>query len=760
MSDESDYHYDEEIDADNHEKIVENIISLNKIKRLKKPARTEPTSRISEFDLVKSSKSGDVEVDKLSKALGNKRKLSQIRQKLESTKKKSYTLPKPLEKPQSERIKRAVAYERNRLLLDRWEPFVTSNRAQAHLKFPLGEVETLSMQAKEAVKMTERWTVKSELEKELNTLDAVETEEYIIEDENESEFPLTLEELKEKRKEAAKLRAHQSFKEAKARRQNKIKSKKYHRILRKEKIKQKLKEFEELQKTDPELALKKLEEIEKARALERFNLRHKGTGQWAKNKQVRAKYDKESRQVLAEQLKISRDLTQEAKRVELDSDDEVTESNTSTANLNAVNINNPWLSKAQSSKEMVDFVSGYRKFWMEKNANDLAISSEAQAEEQSQTLIEPIKVDENKDVELERNNQGKRTINKTKINPKKVVKVNQFSEENKSVQVEKDTKVTKRKTTGQEQQKKKLMKSVTNLSNSSGEWNIDELFEKAEHTILKKIKSKTVQNPNKTKQTSKKLGNKKSVEEKDTPKKNVTLDMPTQKKRIVIDEELQETLINQSETGTNSNMESLKNILASKTTPQKDHSVNIDPSNFMTVKTPTQLGSTVPDLVEDDLPDEESYRNLVMEAFEDDDVVTDFQKEKQEEIDKEKPQDIDLNLPGWGSWAGTGIDPKKARKRKRFIVKMPKTLPRRDDNKGSLIINEKAASKVKQHQVTEVPFPFKSVKDYEASIRAPIGNTFVPHTAFRRFIRPAVETKMGTIIEPVSDSILMSKKRG
>lgn len=60
-------------------------------------------------------------------------------------------------------------------------------------------------------------------------------------------------------------------------------------------MKQQLKEFEELQKKNPEEALQKLEVLEKARALERHTLRHKNTGKWAKNQLIRAKYDKEVR---------------------------------------------------------------------------------------------------------------------------------------------------------------------------------------------------------------------------------------------------------------------------------------------------------------------------------------------------------------------------------------------------------------------------------------------------------------------------------
>lgn len=135
--------------------------------------------------------------------------------------------------------------------------------------------------------------MKSKLDEELEKLEPPKEPEPVIE-----KFPMTLKEIMEKRREMARLRAQQSYQEAKYRRQSKIKSKKFHRIQKKEKIKNQIKEFEKLQKTDPEEALRKLEEIEKARAEERMSLRHKSTGQWARNKQIRAKYDKEVRYFL------------------------------------------------------------------------------------------------------------------------------------------------------------------------------------------------------------------------------------------------------------------------------------------------------------------------------------------------------------------------------------------------------------------------------------------------------------------------------
>lgn len=64
------------------------------------------------------------------------------------------------------------------------------------------------------------------LENEISNILKLNKNEKEEEDET-LEFPLTLEEMIERRKEMANLRARQSYKEAKAHRQHKIKSKKY-----------------------------------------------------------------------------------------------------------------------------------------------------------------------------------------------------------------------------------------------------------------------------------------------------------------------------------------------------------------------------------------------------------------------------------------------------------------------------------------------------------------------------------------------------
>ncbi|KAL3274067.1 hypothetical protein HHI36_015486 [Cryptolaemus montrouzieri] len=130
---------DEEIDEKKHQKLLDKVLSLNKAQQLKKPSRTEPTLKISEFDLVKSltGKKGSVHLDDLTKILDKKKSHVNIKKKVDTATKISRTLPKPLEKPTADRIQRTVAYEKARLELDRWEPIVTSNRVSTDLVFPL-----------------------------------------------------------------------------------------------------------------------------------------------------------------------------------------------------------------------------------------------------------------------------------------------------------------------------------------------------------------------------------------------------------------------------------------------------------------------------------------------------------------------------------------------------------------------------------------------------------------------------------------------
>merc|ERR1711872_36618 len=188
---------------------------------------------------------------------------------------------------------------------------------------------------------------------------------------------------------------------------------------------------------------------------------------------------------------------------------------------------------------------------------------------------------------------------------------------------------------------------------------------------------------------------------------------------------------------------------------------DVDPDNFITIE-PKTLHSSLPNVYgynEDDNTDEdedEDQRQVIAEAFAEDDVMADFVKEKEELVAASKPKDIDLTLPGWGEWGGGGLMPSK-RKRKRFTIKAPPAEKRRDENRKHLIINADKDSKIRAHKVAKLPYQFSSVSDFEASIRAPVGDTFIPRTAFLRMVQPKVRTKMGEVIQPMDRSVLLKR---
>jgi len=184
---------------------------------------------------------------------------------------------------------------------------------------------------------------------------------------------LTRDELFAHRKELAYLKMRESQKSAKARMQNKIKSKKFHKLQKRQKMLEQMKEFELLQKTNPEAALEKLNALEKSRVQERASLRHKNTGTWAKNLQVRAKYDKDVRKDLAEQLAVSRELTQ--KKQESDSEEETSRKRAAPEEEeNDYDPFNPWTKRktaveAENGKgENED--SNWRQYWTKRNRNE------------------------------------------------------------------------------------------------------------------------------------------------------------------------------------------------------------------------------------------------------------------------------------------------------------------------------------------------------------------------------------------------------
>ena len=139
-------------------------------------------------------------------------------------------------------------------------------------------------------------------------------------------------------------------------------------------------------------------------------------------------------------------------------------------------------------------------------------------------------------------------------------------------------------------------------------------------------------------------------------------------------------------------------------------------------------------------------------AFADDDLMDDaiqeFAKEKESEIEKSTAKNTldDLNLPGWGSWAGQGAP---VAKKKPIKLKTKPSEPRKDANLKHVIINEARDSNISKHQVKHISHPFTGIEQYEATQRVPVGRLWNSEDSYHHMIRPRVTVEAGEVIPPL-----------
>ncbi|XP_052891794.1 U3 small nucleolar RNA-associated protein 14 homolog A [Anopheles moucheti] len=744
---------EEEIDPKAHAKLIDGINNLTGSHFIREVTRTEPSLKRSEFGLSKS-KTEKVRIGELVKFFTKSKKHTAVVKQLDKLK-ESNPLQQPLEKPAADRIERKAGFKRVQEDLDRWEPVVTATQVASQTVFPLLYGGTTVHNA--PPKKLSEYRVKTKLMEEMEELDRTYEGSDGAEDENSDDnsqnYGLTLEEMREKARERARQKMRESYAIVKGRRMNKIKSKKYHRLLKKDKLKEQIKKFEELKEKNPEEALRQLDSIAKQRFQERVSLRHKNTGTWAKNLQVRAKYDTEVRRELAEQLAIGRELT--TRRIEQDSSSE--SEGEMDLTMGRKSETNPWMESA-SHEEVVNsekkLSSGYRKYWEERNQIE-HIKKQINAEnehENGQHAVE--EVETNGDVEPVKQsslNGVKKRLKKRK--DKVVMASGSWSVEDIDLEQKEKHKSTVAKTKA----KGKRKDSVATVEQMFQE--AEDIIQDALNSKLEYVQSRMQEEQDKEKKREKNLP-------KSRKKKNNSKDLSFKKRASLADadEQMNETVesAQSDEPSALTELKKVKSSIDNTATPSIKASAEINLNQVVHMK-PKHLLTALPNMItsgelsDDEDADNDAHRLTIAEAFEDDDIVADFAKEKQDERQKDIPQEVELTLPGWGHWAGAGIKPKVPRQNARKMFKPPPELTRRDDNRDQVIINEDGLKndKLSKHLVSEVPFPFVTVKDYEASLRAPLGRTFITESAHAAMVEPRVITKQGAVIEPMKKELLV-----
>ncbi|NXC32774.1 UT14A protein, partial [Campylorhamphus procurvoides] len=692
-----------------HRRLLEAISALSGRKRRKLAERSEASGQVSEFNVTCKGAGEKLVLSELLQPIRPKSALGSVKKDLARVKRKA-AVELPLSKEEAKRVVREAAYVTTSKDVGKWQQVVLQNRRAEQLVFPLRQ-DIATVVPLERV--TSAWKARTPLEQEifglLHKTQQPITDPLLTPEETASLQAMSLEEARRRRAELQKARAVQSYYEAKARREKRIKSKKYHRVLKKSRRRQALKEFEQLHKSDPEAALAQLEELEQLRMQERMSLKHQNKGKWARSRAIMAKYDLEARKAMQEQLARNKELMQKV-RMEPPEEEpcDVPEEDTVALPIpTGASKANPWMLGKPS-----------------------APTPEPEAQEGPRPCTVPGAVESKEEVEEEKEEEEELSEEETllqEFEQKRQARQEQAgSPEGHGEELEASSRVGWAKEgrlgasaheteAGAEQPGDSPVPPVCAEKPVSTEL---ELPPQAKEQLLLLEQLHRVQ----TMEDVEGLAKEESVEEQEKPA------TPRAGKQVQKQEECRAGDRRAKKTTAKKKMISLEAVLNGK--PQEMEC------------------SSLPVVLEEEEGGIDQH-GMITEAFAGDDVVADFRREKRKAEEASKPQPVNLVLPGWGEWGGTGLRP-SARKVKRFLLKPPPAPPRKDQHMPHVIMSEKRNIHAAALQVSELPFPFERHQQFEQSIRMPVGPNWNTQRAFQKLTAPRVITRAGHIIQPIS----------
>ncbi|KAG0638159.1 small-subunit processome [Tuber brumale] len=682
-------------------------------------------------------------------------------------------LSAPLAKRQQDKLDRAAAYEKSKEALGRWTDSVKHNRQVDHLHFPLTNAPNARLQAprkvtvlsaSEPTPLTELEATISGILKESN----MASEKSIKGFEELKTNKLSVEEVQKRTAELRLARELMYREEVKAKRIKKIKSKSYHRILKKERGKQK-------NAVEEALALERggapneedVMERERKRAEERMTLRHKQS-KWSKGikDSGRTMWDEEAQNGAVEMAKRSEELRMRiAGKAVLGEDEEFESSGDDEEddlfNEDQQQAKQRLLADLENLENGSDSAKGQHnksklmdlKFMRNAEAAQKR-ANKAEIEGLWQTL-EGDRSDKSDESEEEVNDTGRMIFRAGR---------------------------KKKETAGKPKQNKSEFEEVARSSeDEDGKDSQDE----AEVTIVNKASSNIPKNPfsqlavsplqfsNQKAKTSKKGSTSsrplpEGEEGKMAPEPNPWLARDSTSSLV---RPKAQALVAGRQESKNAKINSKfskdrKQSLKDRDDPEPDIEIDVNATLKLSSNKRGAGGDGDSGGEEGDEDDEGAInlvptkgmkgvnidqRELVKRAFAGDNVVAEFKAEKKRKIDEEGDQVIDTRIPGWGSWTGAGLTERKGKKDIRFFktIKGVDKNKRKDKKLEKVIINEKRVKKNVKYQASALPFPFESQQQYERSLRIPIGPEWTTKTTFQDSTMPRVMVKQGTVIEPI-----------
>ncbi|NWT56745.1 UT14A protein, partial [Erythrocercus mccallii] len=701
-----------------HRQLLEAISALSGRKRRKLAERSEASGQVSEFNVTCKGAGEKLVLSELLQPIHPKSTLGSVRKELARVKRKA-AVELPLSKEEAKRVVREAAYVTTSKDVGKWQQVVLQNRRAEQLVFPLRQdIATVTP----LERVTSAWKARTPLEQEifglLHKTQQPIRDPLLTPEEMASLQAMSLEEARRRRAELQKARAVQSYYEAKARRTKRIKSKKYHRVLKKSRRRQALKEFEQLHASDPEAALARLEELEQLRMQERMSLKHQNKGKWARSRAIMAKYDLEARKAMQEQLARNKELMQKV-QVEPPEEElcEVPEEDTTGLPVpTGASRANPWMLGKSSGPALEPEapLEGPRD-----DAVPGTVESKDKMEEEEELSEEEALLQDFKQKRQERTG-----------NPK-----------------------------GHGEEHGEELEALSGLGVLKQQpVDADETEASAEQLRDSPVPPACVEE----------LGDSPSPPVCAEELASAGLELPPQaQEQLLLSEQLHrvQTMEDMESLAKEELVEEQEKLVAPRAGKRAQQQEEGRTGDKHTKKTLAERKMISLEAVLDGKPQEMDcpslpvvleeeeggieQRGMITEAFAGDDVVADFRREKRKAEEATKPQPVSLVLPGWGEWGGTGLKP-SARKIKRFLIKPPPAPPRKDQHLPHVIMSEKRNIHAAAHQVSELPFPFERHQQFEQSMRTPVGTTWNTQRAFQKLTAPRVITRIGHIIQPIS----------
>ena len=622
----------------------------------------------------------------------------------------------PVPKVVSDRAHRKVQYKEQTQDVSQWSDAVQANR----------KAETLDFRPKERLDMTRdvmlaKFVPTTDLEKEIHAAleEAGETEEALRQAEDDlGANTMTIEEYRERRSELAKMRALMFYHEQKRHKINKIKSKQYRRIRKRQREKQKELEAED----NPELIreLREKEEIE--RMQERATLAHKNTSKWAKRILKRGKnVDADTRKALSAQLKRGDDLRKRMQSTAGSDDDDEEDEDLIAAATKTLEEDD----EDRESNEKGIFKLAFMQKGVERQRE--------KAKEEARQLLLELKA-----MEEERHDSDSDEISKK---PKRKKAAAATKEEMKAVMKDGDLMVSSIK-----------FNNGTNVA-TSGTIDVGDFGAEQQGRVeeISTTYEQTKQVTTKPRSTVGATTSRKGVVSAPTPTTKAQSNVEDDNPWLPSDEKKQ-----------------VKTSTGSKRKAPLRGYVDVERAVDLLDSTP-KTGELADEPLEDSHTDKKitmlTQEELVQKAFAappQEEVEGEFEAEKelarQEEVAnsrKKKKRDM-TSSDGWGAWAGSGVRPPK---RARPAVTEDKIVPKRkDDRRPNVIISQARIKRTaNKYMLKDVPYPFTSREEYEKSLKGGIGKEWNVSSGVKAYTRPEIITRAGKIIKPISKKMKVKR---